>query len=73
MHGAQEWIGWRACIAAYVDTRTLQFFESYELVEPAMRPWNNLRTVDGRQDFMFREMEVAEKNWAAYDRFTAAV
>lgn len=76
-HGAQEWCGWRACIAAYVDTNTLQFFESYKLVDPVLlqvvQPYNNLVTVNGKQCFAFREKKEAEENWEMYDKLTAAV
>ena len=73
VHGAQEWLGWRACVAAYVDTRTLQFFESYRLVKPVYQPYNNLVTVNGKRCFAFRENKEAEENWKTYDELTAAV
>jgi hypothetical protein len=37
MHHGHCSNGWMACIAAYVDTNTLQFFESYKLVDPVLQ------------------------------------
>ena len=36
IHHGHCYNGWMACIAAYVDTNTLQFFESYKLVDPVL-------------------------------------
>ena len=73
--------GWMACIAAYVDTNTLQFFESYKLVDPVLQvvqPYKYSHTTtlgdcEVKQCFAFREKKEAEENWEMYDKLTAAV